>query len=149
MRPGQIYDVAATILQQRLSQLKGVGQVLIVGSSSPAVRIELNPTQLNNLGIGLEDVRAFLGSANANRPKGQLSDASHAWSLGTTDQLMKASEYIPLVIAYQHGAPVTLSDVATVTDSIEDIRTAGFANGKAGIVLLVFRQPRANVVETV
>ncbi|HML16470.1 MAG TPA: efflux RND transporter permease subunit, partial [Bryobacteraceae bacterium] len=146
--PGQIYDVAATILQQRLSQIKGVGQVLIVGSSSPGVRIELNPPQLNNLGLGLEDVRNFLAGANANRPKGELADANHAWSLGTTDQLMKASEYLPLVVAYQHGAPVKLSDIATVTDSIEDIRTAGFANGKPGIVLLVFRQPRANIVET-
>jgi multidrug efflux pump len=148
MRAGQIYDVAATILQQRLSQLKGVGQVLIVGSSAAGVRIELNPTQLNNLGIGLEDVRNFLASANANRPKGELSDASQAWSISSNDQLMKASEYLPLVIAYQHGAPVKLADVATATDSIEDIRTAGFANGKPGIVLLVFRQPRANVVET-
>ncbi|HWZ33637.1 MAG TPA: multidrug efflux RND transporter permease subunit [Bryobacteraceae bacterium] len=148
MRPGQIYDVAATILQQRLSQLKGVGQVVIVGSSSPGVRIDVNPTLLNNSGIGLEDVRTFLSAANANRPKGEFSNSTRSWSLSANDQMMTADEYRQLVVAYRNGAPVKLSDVAKLSDSVEDIRTAGFANGRPGLVLLVFRQPRANVIET-
>jgi multidrug efflux pump len=148
MRPGQIYDVASTILQQRLSQLKGVGQVLLVGSSLPGVRIDVNPPLLNNFGLGLEDVRTFLATANANQPKGEFTDATRSWSIHDTDQVMRAAEYEPLVVAYRHGAAVRLSDIATVTDSVEDVRTAGFANGKPAIVLLVFRQPKANVIET-
>ncbi|MGD0435548.1 MAG: efflux RND transporter permease subunit, partial [Bryobacteraceae bacterium] len=149
MRQGEMYDVAIRILQQKLSQVNGVAQVFVQGSSLPGVRIDVNPTQLNKFGLSLEDVRTYLGNANANRPKGDIALGPRNWSLSTDDQLMKAAQYAPLVIAYQNGAAVKLSDVARVTDSIEDIRTAGWANGKPAIVMLVFKQPGANVVETV
>jgi multidrug efflux pump len=148
MKQGEIYNVAITILQQKLSQVNGVARVIVQGSSLPGVRVDVNPTQLNNAGLSLEDVRAFLQSANANRPKGDLANGRRMWSMNSNDQMLKADEYQPLVLAYQKGAPIKLSDVATVTDSIEDIRTAGWANGKPAIVLLIFRQPGANIVET-
>jgi multidrug efflux pump len=148
MRLGEMYDAAASILQQRLSQLKGVGQVLIVGGSAPAVRIDVNPSLLSRIGLGFEDVRAFLASASANRPKGSFSDAARTFSIAGNDQLSKAADYEPLVVAYKHGAPVKLSDFANVSDSVEDLRIAGLANGRSALILLVFRQPRANVVET-
>ena len=149
MRPGQIYDIANTVLQQKVAQVFGVGQVFIGGASLPAVRVDVNPTQLNNFGLSLEDVRTMLASANANRPKGDFGDARQTWSVSTSDQLFKASEYEPLVVTYRKGAAVKLSDVATVTDSVEDLRTAGFANGKPSILLIIFRQPQANIVATV
>ncbi len=149
MRPGQIYDAASSIVQQKLAQVKGVGQVFVGGSALPAVRVDVNPTILNSYGLGLEDIRSFLGSANANRPKGEFADARQVWSVSSTDQLLKAGEYEPLVVAYRNGGPVKLSDVAQVTDSVEDIRTAGFANGARAILLIVFRQPGANIIETV
>jgi multidrug efflux pump len=149
MRQGELYDVAIRILQQKLSQVNGVAQVFVQGSSLPGVRVDVNPTLLNNFGLSLEDVRTYLGAANANRPKGDIALAGRTWSLTTNDQLMKAADYAPLVIAYQNGGAVKLSDVARVTDSIEDIRTAGWANGKPAIVMLIFKQPGANVVETV
>ena len=145
----QMYDYAATILQQKLAQVQGVGQVFIGGGSAPAVRVDLNPTILNQLKIGLEDVRAVLGTANANRPKGQLSDANRTWSISTTDQLFTAEEYKPLIITYRNGAPVRLMDVAEVTDSFEDIRTFGISNGRPAVNVLVFRQPDANMIATV
>jgi multidrug efflux pump len=145
----RMYDAAASILQQKLSQIEGVGQVNVGGSSLPAVRVDLNPTALNNYGIGLDQVRAVLGSANANRPKGQLADATTAWEISTTDQLLKAEQYQPLIVAYRGGAPVRLSDVATVEDSVEDVRSWGLANGKPAIVVVIFRQPGANIIETV
>ena len=107
----RMYDAAASILQQKLSQIEGVGQVIVGGSSLPAVRVDLNPTALNNYGIGLDQVRAVLSSANANRPKGQLADATTAWEISATDQLQKAEQYRPLIVAYRNGAPVRLSDV--------------------------------------
>jgi multidrug efflux pump len=149
MRPGQIYDIANTVLQQKVAQVFGVGQVFIGGASLPAVRVDVNPTQLNNFGLSLEDVRSMLASANANRPKGDFGGARQTWSVSTSDQLFKASEYEPLVVTYNKGAAVKLSDVATVTDSVEDLRTAGFANGKPSILLIIFRQPQANIVATV
>jgi multidrug efflux pump len=149
MRPGQVYDVASTILQQKIAQTPGVGQVFIGGASLPAVRVDVNPTLLNNYGLSLEDVRSVLGNANANRPKGEIADSRQSWRLSTSDQLTKASEYEPLIIAYNNGAAVKLSDVASVTDSVEDIRSAGFANGKPSILLVIFRQPQANIVDAV
>jgi len=148
-KPGELYDVAITILQQKLSQIYGVAQVIVQGSSLPGVRIDVNPTQLNHFGISLEDVRAFLGVADANRPKGDLVNSRRIWSIGANDQLMHAADYGPLVVSYSNGGAVKLSDVATVSDSVEDIRTAGWANGKPAIVLLIFKQPGANVVDTV
>src|SRR5215468_2332264 len=149
MDKAHMYDVASSVLQQKLSQVKGVGQVVIGGGALPAVRVDVNPTALNHYGISLEDLRAMLRSANANRPKGQVADGKQTWALNTTDQLMKAAEYQPLIVAYRNGGAVRLSDVANVTDSVEDIRTAGLANGKPAILLIVFRQPGANIIDTV
>jgi multidrug efflux pump len=149
MRIGKVYDSASTILQQKLAQVKGVGQVFIGGSSLPAVRVDVNPTQLNNLGLNLEDVRPMLAASNANRPKGELSNANRSWSIGTTDQLLEAKEYEPLVLAYKNNAPVRISDFAKVSDSVEDIRTAGYVDTKPSIVVVIFRQPGANIIETV
>ena len=149
MSGGQIYDVASTILQQKVSQVYGVGQVFIGGASLPAVRVDVNPTQLNNYGLSLEDVRTMLANANVNGPKGEFADVHQTWSIADTDQLLKAYLYKPLVVTYKKGAAVKLSDVATVTDSVEDLRTAGFANGKPSILMVIFRQPQANIVATV
>jgi multidrug efflux pump len=148
MTTGQIYDAASTILQQKLSQVKGVGQVFVGGASLPGVRVEINPTLLNNLGLGLEDVRAVLSAANANGPKGQMSDRIRTWTLTTTDQLLKAREYAPLIVAYKNGAAVQLSDIATVTDSVEDLRNIGFVDTKPAVVVYIKRQPGANIVDT-
>ena len=137
----RIYDMASSVLQQKLAQVPGVGQVTVGGGALPAVRVELNPMALNSRGLGLEDVRTFLTSANANRPKGEVADVNRVWSLSTTDQLLKAAEYRSLVVSYKNGAAVRLADIAEVTDSVEDIRTAGLANGKPAVILIVFRQP--------
>jgi multidrug efflux pump len=145
---GRVYDAAASVLEQRLAQLRGVGQVIVTGGSLPAVRVELNPTILNNLGLGLEDVRAALAQANANRPKGALEDGETAWSLATSDQLLGAEAYRSLIVSYRDGAPVRISDIGTVTDSVEDLRTEGLTNGKPAVLLVVFRQPGANIIET-
>ena len=139
----RMYDAAASILQQKLAQVQGVGQVFVGGSSLPAVRVDLNPTVLNNYGIGLDQVRAALSAANANRPKGQLADATTAWEVSTTDQLKRAEEYRPLIITYRHGAAVRLSDVGNVQDAVEDVRVAGLANGKPAVLVIIFRQPGA------
>ena len=155
-RPGQLYDAASTILQQRLSQVPGVGQVSVGGSSPPAVRVDLNPTVLNHFGLGLEDVRTALAAANANRPKGSIADDSHTWSITSTDQLMTAAEYEPLFVTYRNGAPVRLRDIATVTDSVEDVRNYGLSlekpddkpSIKTAITIIIFRQPGANIVAT-
>ncbi len=146
---GRLYDAASSILQQKLAQVEGVGQVVVGGSALPGVRVELNPTVLNGYGIGLDEVRAALSAANANRPKGELADRASAWEISTSDQLLKADEYRPLLVAYRHGAPVRVSDVAEVEDSVEDVRTAGLANGKPAVLLIIFRQPGANIIATV
>ncbi len=146
---GRIYDAASSILQQKLAQIEGVGQVTVGGGALPAVRVEVNPTLLNNAGLGLEDVRLALAGANANRPKGEVRSADQTWEVGTTDQLLKASEYQPLIIAYRNNAPVLLSQVADVADSVEDIRTLGLVNGKPAIPIIIFRQPGANIISTV
>ena len=146
---GRMYDVASSILQQKLSQVKGVGQVTVGGGALPAVRVEVNPAPLNNFGLGLEDVRTALANANANRPKGEISTENRTWSLATTDQLLKADEYRPLILAYRNGAAVRLGDVASVIDSVEDTRTLGLYNDKPSIVLIIFRQPNANIIDTV
>ncbi|MDR3720455.1 MAG: multidrug efflux RND transporter permease subunit [Candidatus Acidoferrales bacterium] len=145
----RLYDVADSIIGQKLSQIKGVGQVTVGGSARPAVRIELNPAILANYGIGLEDLRTALGLVNSNEPKGDVSNGLVRWTLTDNDQLFDANHYRPLVVAYRNGAPVRLGDIATVQDSVEDIRTAGLENGKQCIVLQVYRQPGANIVGTV
>ena len=146
---GQMYDVGSTILQQKMSQIEGVGQVYVGGASLPAVRVDLNPTALNKYGIGLEDVRTMLASANANRPKGKLSDADKTWEINTNDQLLKAEEYRPLIVTYRNGAPVRLIDVASVQQSVEDLRNIGLTDGKLAVLVIVYRQPGANIIETV
>jgi len=146
---GEMYDTASTILQQKLSQVRGVGQVIVGGSSLPAVRVDLNPLALNKYGIGLEDVRAVLAATNVKRPKGQLSTGAKSWEIQTNDQMYRAEEYAPVIVAYRMGAAVRLSDVATVKDSVEDLLTAGMVNSKPAVLLVVFRQPAANIIGTV
>jgi multidrug efflux pump len=145
----QMYDAATTILQQKLSQVEGVGQVFVGGSSLPAVRVDLNPTALNKYGISLEAVRGVLTGTNLNRPKGQLADEKRTWEIQTNDQLYTAEQYRPVVVAYRAGAAVRLSDVATVKDSVEDLRAAGLVDGKPAVMVVVYRQPEANIIETV
>jgi multidrug efflux pump len=145
----KMYDVASSILQQTLAQVPGVGQVIVGGGALPAVRVEVNPTALQNNGLGLEDVRSALSSANANRPKGEIGNTGRTWSIATTDQLLKADQYKNLIIHYGEGAALRLSDVARVTDSVEDLRTGGLSNGKPAVIIIVFKQPGANIIDTV
>ncbi|RBP05030.1 multidrug efflux pump [Roseiarcus fermentans] len=147
--PGQLYDIASNVLQQRLSQLPGVGQVNISGSALPAVRIEVNPTAVFRYGIGLEDIRAALASANANSPKGAIEDGAAHYQVYANDQATKAAQYRDLVIAYRNNAAVKLSDVAEVVDSVEDLRNAGLVNGRPGVAVVVSRQPGANIIDVV
>ena len=147
--PGQMYDAASSILAQKLSQMQGVGQVVVGGSALPGVRVELNPTQLTNYGLGLEDVRTVLSHANANSPKGELSGDTISWTLGATDQLLKADQYKPLIVTYHNGAAVRLSDIAEVVDSVEDLRNAGMVNAQPAVLIIVFRQPGANIIDAV
>ncbi len=146
---GQIYDAASNVLAQRLSQLSGIGQVIIGGSALPAVRVELNPKALFKYGIGLEDVRAALASANANSPKGSIDDGTQRFQLYTNDQATKAADYLPLVIAYRNGAAVRLSDVAAVNDSVEDVRNLGLSNGRPSVLVILYRQPGGNIIDTI
>src|SRR5882762_3792809 len=145
----KLYDAASTIIQQRLLQIQGVGQVNIGGGALPAVRVDVNPTQLNSFGLGLEDVRMMLSRQNANLPKGQLANEQTTADIHANDQLLKAEDYKPLIVTYRNGAAVRLSDIANVEDSVENVRAAGFVNGKPSISLIVFRQPGANIIETV
>jgi multidrug efflux pump len=147
--PAQIYDAADSILAQKLAQVEGVGQVFTWGSSRPAVRVEVNPSQLNNYNISLETVRRALQSANSNLAKGAVSDPNHQWNVADTDQLFKAYEYQSLIVAGHSGAPVRLRDIAEVTDSVEDTRNLGLTNGQPSVMLAIFRQPGANMIETV
>src|SRR6202047_1895435 len=143
----QLYDVADSILAQKISQIAGVGQVTVGGGSRPGVRVELNPLLLSNLGLGLDQVRAALGAANADVPKGALSDTKRMLVLNNNDQLFRAKDYASLIIAYRNGAPVRLSDVSTVLDSQEDIHNAGFVNGKPAVIVQLYRQPQANIID--
>ncbi len=145
----QMYDAADSILSQKLAQVDGVGQVFVWGAAQPAVRAEVNPTLLNKLGIGLDTVRNALNAANANRPKGQVQNGTSSQMLERTDQLFTADQYRPLIVAYNNGAAVRLGDVADVQDAVSDVRNLGLINGKPGIVMPVFRQPGANIIETV
>ena len=146
---GQMYDSASTIMAQKLAQVTGVGQVVVGGSSLPSVRVELNPTALNKYGIGLEQVRTVLSGANANTPKGHFSDGLRMWEVGANDQIFKASDYEPLVVAYRNGSAVRISDVGMAQDSVEDLRNSGYANGKPSVLVILFRQPGANIIDTV
>jgi multidrug efflux pump len=145
----QMYDAADSILAQKLAQVDGVGQVFVGGAAQPAVRAEVNPTLLNKLGVGLDSVRNALFAANANAPKGQVSDRTTSYTFTDTDQLFTADQYRPLIVSYNNGAPVRLGDVAEVKDAVSDVRNIGLANGKPSVLIIVFRQPGANIIETV
>ncbi len=147
--PGQLYDAATTVLQQKLSQVEGIGQVTIGGGSLPAVRVELNPQALFRYAISLEDVRAALSAANAHSPKGAIEDGARRWQIYTNDQANDAEAYRSLVIATRAGAPARLSDVAEVVDSVEDLRNRGVANGRRAVLVVLYRQPGANIIDTV
>ena len=144
-----LYDLSDSILAQKISQVDGVGQVNTYGGAKPAVRVDVNPNALAHYGISLEAVRNALQSANANSPKGNLEDSANRWVLADTDQLLKPEQYAPLIVSYRNGAPVRLSDIAKVTEGIEDLRNSGYANGKPAVVIGIGRQPGANIIETV
>jgi multidrug efflux pump len=146
---GQMYDAASTVLQQELSQISGVGQVIISGAALPAVRVELDPMKLSHYGVGLEDVRSALSSANANTPKGNVDIGAHRWQIYTNDQANHAEEYKNLVVAYRNGDALRLEDVADVQDSVQDLRNLGLADGKPAVLVIIFRQPGANIITTV
>ncbi len=157
----EIYDMADSILAQKIAQIEGVGQVFVGGTSQPAVRVELNPMLLANTGIGLEAVRTALGNANANRPKGAFQDATHRWAIDDNDQIFKASDYGPIIVGYnrQTGAPVRVEDVGAVSDGVADIHTAGVVGVnplhgpssklQTAVMLIIFKMPGANVISTV
>ncbi|KVE29411.1 nodulation protein [Burkholderia singularis] len=147
--PAKLYDAASTVLQQSLSQVDGVGQVSVSGSANPAVRVELEPQALFHYGIGLEDVRAALASANANSPKGAIEFGPTHYQLYTNDQASQASQYRDLVIAYRNRAAVSLSDVSSVVDSVEDLRNLGLADGNRAVLVILYRSPGANIIETI
>jgi multidrug efflux pump len=149
LSPGQIYDIANTVVAQKIAQVSGVGQVSVGGSSSPAVRVELNPTVLNKYAIGFNEVRSAIQANNVNRPKGAVEDGEKSWQIYANDQARSAKDYLPIIVAYRNGAPVRLGDVADVIDSVQDVRNAGFANGKPSVVVVVTAQPDANIIETV
>jgi multidrug efflux pump len=146
---GQIYDAASTVVQQALSRIDGIGQVTISGSSLPAVRVELNPLALFKYGIGLEDVRAALAAANARTPKGVIEDGNRRFQVYTNDQANRADDYRPLVIAYRNGAPVRLTDIGEVRDSVENLRNLGLMDGKPAVLVTLYRRPAANIIYTV
>ena len=146
---GQLYDAASTIIQQKLLQIEGVGSVNVGGGALPAVRVDVNPTLLNSFGLSLGDVSTMLGQQNANLAKGQLADDQTTLDVLANDQLHKAADYKNLIVAYRNGAAIRLADVANVLDSVENIRAAGYLNGKPAIPLIILRQPGANIIDTV
>jgi multidrug efflux pump len=148
LTPGQIYDSASTILQQKLSQVQGIGEVQLSGGSLPAVRVELNPRALFKYGVGLEDVRAALSAANANAPKGGIDAGSQHYQLYVNDTATTADQYKTLIVAYRNNAAVRLSDVADVSESVENVRNLGLANGKPAVLVILNKQPGANVIDT-
>jgi len=146
---GRMYDIASTVLQQKIAQLDGVGQIFVGGSSLPAVRVDLNPMALARYGIGLDEVRRALAAANVNSPKGQLDNGRFTWEINATDQLREAARYEPLIVAWRNGAPVRLTDVARVHAAVEDLRAGAVSNGEPAVVLVIFRQPGVNIIDTV
>jgi len=149
LEKGQLYDLASTILSQSLSQVQGVGEVQIGGSSLPAVRIELEPQALNQYGVALDDVRKTIADANVRRPKGSVEDSQRLWQIQANDQLEKAKDYESLIIHYADGAALRLKDVAKVSDGVEDRYNSGFFNDDAAVLLVINRQAGANIIETV
>src|SRR4051812_7567565 len=146
---GELYDAASTILAQKISQIDGVGDVSIGGGALPAVRVDINPTQLNNYGISLDTVSSAISSTNSNQAKGFVEQGDRRWQVGANDQALKARDYIPLIISYRKGAPVRLGDVADITDSVENIRSMAVFNSEPAVLVQITRQPEANIIETV
>jgi len=146
---GQIYDAASTIIQQRLSEIEGVGEVDVAGSSLPAVRIDLNPLALFKYGIGLEDIRAAIAAANANAPKGAIDGRERRYQIYVNDSATTPEQYRSLIVAYRNGAAVRLRDVAQVSEGVEDVRLLGLADGQAAVLMILHKQPRANIMDTV
>ncbi len=146
---GQLYDVATTILAQKISQIPSIGQVQIGGAALPAVRVDLNPNALTKYGIGLEDVRTAINQANVNQPKGVIENADNRWQIQANDQAKKAADYLPLIVSYRNNSPVRISDLGKVTDSEEDLRNNALNNGAPSVLLILTKQPSANVIETV
>ncbi|MBM3341499.1 MAG: multidrug efflux RND transporter permease subunit [Betaproteobacteria bacterium] len=144
---GQMYDIASTLLGEKLSQVKGVGSVTVSGSSLPAVRVDVNPAALHNYAIGMDEVRAVINANNANRPKGVVEEGARQWQIYANDQSLSAAEYAPLVVAWRNGAPIRLEDIAQVIDAVQDVRNAGISNGKPAVLIQLFRQPGANIIE--
>ncbi len=149
MSRAQMYDAASTILAQKISQIEGIGQVIVGGASLPAVRVELDPPKLISLGISPDEVRAAIVTTNANRPKGSIEDDTRHWQILANDQAKRAADYIPVIVAWRNGAPVRIGDVAEVVDSQQDLRNAGLVNGQPSVSMILFRQPGANIIETV
>ncbi len=145
----ELYDIASSVFAQKLSQVQGVGQVQVGGSSLPAVRVELNPQPISAYNVGLDKIASFLAGANANSPKGEISSRDMTIPIETTDQLLEAKDYRDLIVLYRNGNPVRLSDLGTVTDSVEDVRNIGIADGKPAVLMIISRQPGANIIETV
>jgi multidrug efflux pump len=145
----KLYDLASTVLEQKLSQIQGVGQVGVNGGATPAVRVEVNPTKLESYGLSLANVKSLLSLQNSHEPRGQLADNGRSVDILTNDQISTAADYQPLIVGYHNGSAVRLSDVATVVDSAQNIRTAGYMDGKKGVFLIIFRQPGANIIDTV
>src|SRR5712672_3903392 len=146
---GALYDTASSIIQQKISQIKGVGQVSILGGSLPAVRVELNPQQMSHYGLGMQDIASVISQQNANRPKGQISDGTTISDVTANDQIRRARDYAPLVVGMKDGAVVRLTDIGSVTDSVENVRSVAYVNGKESVSLLVYCSPGANVISTV
>jgi multidrug efflux pump len=145
----QMYDSASSIIEQKISQISGVGQVIVGGGALPGVRIELNPMQMSKYGIGFEQIRGVLSASNSNTPKGYFSDGHLTWEVGANDQIFHAVDYQPLIVAYNHGSAVRVSDIGLAVDGPEDLRNAGFANGKPSVLVIIWRQPGANIIDTV
>ena len=149
LAPGALYDIAATVLAQKVSQIQGVGEVSVGGSSLPAVRVQLNPHALSHHGIALDEVRRAIANANSIRPRGSVEEGGRQWQVQISDQLRRAEEYLPMIIRYREGAPVRLGDVAKVTDSVEDRYSNGFHNDRPAVLLMISRQPGANIIATI
>src|SRR6202789_4446105 len=145
---GKLYDEASTVMSQKLSQINGVGQVSVGGSSLPSVRVDVNPTQLNNYGLTMANVQSVLSTQNADLAKGQLLDGAVTADIVANDQISQADDYKPIVIGYSNGTAVRLSDVAEVTDAVSNIRSGGFLNGIPAVMMIIFRQPGANIIQT-
>jgi len=147
--PDKMYDAGSTVIQQKLSQIQGVGQVTVGGGALPSVRVEVNPTKLASYGLAMSDLQSVLSVQNSDLAKGQLSNGIATADIVANDQISHAADYQPLIVGYHNGAAIRLSDVADVIDSVQNVRTAGYLNGKRAVVLIVFRQPGANIIDTV